>query len=254
MKILGIIPARYDSTRLPGKALAMIGDKPMVQLVFEQASKSGMLTDVVIATDDRRIEQAMLQQNIPVLMTSPDHRSGTERCNEALAAANKAYDYVINIQGDEPFIDPAQIDTLAALCDGNAEIVTLLSQLHDAEELHNPNVVKVVRDKENAALYFSRSPIPYLRGSSDDEWTKKQTYWKHIGMYGYRSDILPEISNLSPGDLEQAESLEQLRWLEYGFSILTGVTELSSIGVDTPNDLEKARILWEKKHNRPSSG
>ncbi|MEJ2004714.1 MAG: 3-deoxy-manno-octulosonate cytidylyltransferase [Cyclobacteriaceae bacterium] len=247
MKILGIIPARYESSRLPGKALALIGEKPMLQHVYERASESELLTDIIVATDDLRIKTSMDQSGIPVIMTSSDHRSGTERSNEALAITGDDYDYVINIQGDEPFIDPRQIDTLAKLCNGKAEIATLISPLKDESELTNPNVVKVVCAADQRALYFSRSPIPYFRDGKDRKWTEHHSYWKHIGMYAYRSDILPRLSTLRPGILEEIESLEQLRWLEHGFSIITGESNLPSLGVDTREDLEKARLLWKSK-------
>jgi len=247
MKILGIIPARFDSTRLPGKALAEIGSKPMIQHVYERASAANLLDATIVATDDSRIERAMASAGIPVIMTSKSHRSGTERCNEACSLAANGYDYVINIQGDEPFIDPSQIDTLAKLCDGNAEIATLLAPLTDPEGLHDPNVVKVVKDLNGRALYFSRSPIPYLRDHIDHDWTAGNSYWKHIGMYAYRTDILGQISQLETGKLESVESLEQLRWLEHGYSIITGVSEYHSMGVDTPHDLERARRYWENK-------
>ena len=249
MKILGIIPARYDSSRLPGKALEIIGNKPMIHLVYEQAVKSDLLSKVLVATDDHRILDYLLSNDIPAVMTSRSHRSGTDRCREAVNSLSEKYDYVVNIQGDEPFIDPGQIDTLARLCDGHTQIATLVTRITDSQELHNPNVVKVVRAYNRRALYFSRSPIPYLRDSENANWADIFTFWKHIGMYAYRSDILAKISDLPVGKLEKAESLEQLRWLENNYKILTGDTSIQTIGIDTPEDLERARKKWNNEHS-----
>ncbi len=247
MKIIGIIPARYDSSRLPGKALAMIGDKPMIMHVYAQAKKSELLSKVVVATDDHRILDLLLEAGIQVVMTSRSHKSGTDRCQEALLQLNEPADYIVNIQGDEPFIDPGQIDLLARLCDGKNEIATLVTRLTDDKYLHNSNVVKVVRSVNGRALYFSRSPIPYLRDAEQSPWTSQFTYWRHLGMYAYRTDILQQISELTPGKLEISESLEQLRWLENDYSIVTADTTIHTLGVDTPEDLEKARKIWDAK-------
>ncbi|MCA6073901.1 3-deoxy-manno-octulosonate cytidylyltransferase [Fulvivirga sedimenti] len=249
MKITGIIPARYESSRLPGKALEMIGDKPMIMHVYEQAIKAEMISKVVVATDDHRILDVLLEAGIPVVMTARSHKSGTDRCHEAVTQLNEDAEYIVNIQGDEPFIDPAQIDLLARLCNGKNEIATLVTRLQDDSDLQNPNIVKVVRSISGKALYFSRSPIPYFRDPESSEWTSQFTYWRHLGMYAYRRDILQEISALKSGKLESAESLEQLRWLENDFSIVTADTGISTLGVDTPDDLEKARKIWEGKQN-----
>jgi len=237
MKILGLIPARYGSTRLPGKALEMIRGKTMIQRVYEQASQCPELDEVIIATDHENIATHCEQFNGRVLITSTEHKSGTDRCAEALEKTGKEFDYVINIQGDEPFINPRQISLLAQELNGDTEIATLVKHTQNIKNIEDPNVVKVVRSIHGNALYFSRSKIPYLRNPS----TNDIEYFKHIGIYAYRSDILKEITQLQPSSLEIAESLEQLRWLEYGFSIKAVLTDIDSAGIDTPEDLEKAR-------------
>jgi 3-deoxy-manno-octulosonate cytidylyltransferase (CMP-KDO synthetase) len=245
-QITGIIPARFASTRFPGKPLAVIGGKPMIRLVYEQAARA--LSSVYVATDDHRIYDTVKGFGGNVVMTSPDHRSGTDRCAEAAGAIEKetgsAPEVIINIQGDEPFIRPDQI-TLLASCfdDKNAEIATLIRKVEKDEDLFNINHPKVVVGKSGDAIYFSRSVIPYLRGEKPEEWASKHTYYKHLGIYGYRKDTLLELTRLSPGLLEIAESLEQNRWLENGFRIRTAVTKWESIGIDTPEDLENARAF-----------
>lgn len=235
MKVLGVIPARYASTRFPAKPLADIGGKSMIQWVYAQASKSTKLSKVVVATDDQRIFDHVQSFGGVVCMTSGDHPSGTDRCFEALTKQKETFDYLVNIQGDEPFISPKQIDTLAAMLDGNTELATLAKRITDQESLQNPNVVKVVRNVHDEALYFSRSPIPFARNTKEEI-----IYFKHIGMYGYRADILEKVTKLKVSKLEKAESLEQLRWLENGFKIKVAETDQETIGVDTPEDLEKA--------------
>ncbi|MGK7390497.1 MAG: 3-deoxy-manno-octulosonate cytidylyltransferase [Candidatus Cyclobacteriaceae bacterium M2_1C_046] len=239
MKILGVIPARYASTRFPGKPLADIKGKSMIQRVYEQTGKAKKIDKVIVATDDQRIEDHVKSWGGNVLMTAAEHNSGTDRCMEAYEKNDEAFEYVINIQGDEPFIEPEQIDTLADLLDGKTELATLIKEIDDAADIVNPNVVKVVSGKSRA-LYFSRSPIPHFRNISIDKWLDQHVYFRHIGIYAYRTDILKQITSLSQGDLEKAESLEQLRWLENGYSIKVAKTSFESIGIDTPEDLERA--------------
>ena len=248
MKFLAVIPARYASTRFPGKPLALIGDKPMIQHVYEQAKKAG--EDFVVATDDKRIYDAVEAFGGKVLLTSDKHRSGTDRCFEALQKMSGEYDVVINIQGDEPFIQPEQIETLkACFTDPKTEIATLIKPFDkDAlwDDLSSPNTPKVVINKRMEAMFFSRSVIPYLRGTDRTKWLKTHTYYKHIGLYAYKTNILAEITELEPSALEKAENLEQLRWLENGYSIKVGITHQQTIGVDTPEDLEKANYIFNK--------
>jgi 3-deoxy-manno-octulosonate cytidylyltransferase (CMP-KDO synthetase) len=238
--ILGIIPARFASIRFPAKALADIAGKTMVERVYEQASKSKSLDKVIVATDHEKIFRNVLNFGGNVVLTKEEHPSGTDRCFETLQKETQQYDYVINIQGDEPFIKPEQIDQLASLLDGHTEIATMVAKVHDPALLSNPGIVKVIFDKNMNAIYFSRESIPYFRGAKKDEWIKKHTYYKHVAIYAYRSDILEKITGLPVSGLEMAESLEQLRWLENGFRIRIGITEHESFGIDTPEDLEKA--------------
>ena len=248
MKILGVVPARYASTRFPAKPLVDIGGKSMVQRVYEQACKSKLLTKVVVATDDQRIVDHVLSFGGQVVMTNENHPSGTDRCYEALSLQKEEFHYVINIQGDEPFIRPEQIDLLAALLDGEATIATLIKKLADKESLFNPNVVKAVVAMDGNALYFSRSPVPHMRNTNEEEWLQKGTFYKHIGMYAYRSDTLEKLTKLPVSPLEKAESLEQLRWLDNGYFIKTTETKSETIGIDTPEDLQRAlSYLKEEK-------
>jgi 3-deoxy-manno-octulosonate cytidylyltransferase (CMP-KDO synthetase) len=240
MKIIGIIPSRYASTRFPAKSLALIKGKSMIQRVYEQVQQSSALNDVVVATDHQEIYDHVKQFGGVVCMTRPDHASGTDRCHEALVLQRMKYDYIINIQGDEPFIQPEQIDLLAGKLDGITEIATLVKSIQSEEQLFNPNIVKVVLTKRMEALYFSRSPIPHIRNTPEKEWIKKHTFFKHIGLYAYRSDVLERLTRLSISSLEKAESLEQLRWLESGFKINVAETTTETIGIDTPEDLAKA--------------
>lgn len=238
MKVLGIIPARYASTRFPGKPLALIGGKPMIQRTCERALEAS-LDAVVVATDDLRIYDAVRGMGFRVVMTREDHRSGTDRCREALDLMDDRFDAVVNIQGDEPFIDPRQIDQLAeTIRSGKVALATLARRITDPLELENPNAVKVVFDLQGDALYFSRHPIPFVRGVERTQWLEHAEYYRHIGLYAYTSDTLRHIAALPPGRLEQNESLEQLRWLENGLRIRVAVTELdSSYSIDTPEDL-----------------
>lgn len=247
MTILGVIPARYASTRFPAKPLAVIEGKSMIQRVYEQAKRAS-LDHVVVATDDHRIYDHVKSFGGEACMTSTDHASGTDRCYEALTQQPTSYDYVINIQGDEPFISPQQISLLVSLLDGNTELGTLMKRITDDEQIFNPNVVKVVATRDGEALYFSRSPIPHVRNAAESDWAGRHVYYKHLGLYGYRSDVLARITKLEVSSLEKAESLEQLRWLENGFRIRIVETEMETIGIDTPDDLHKA-IAFVKKMN-----
>ena len=239
MNIIGIIPARFASTRFPGKPLADIKGKSMIQRVYEQAKKSASLSAVIIATDDVRIEEVVRGFGGSVCMTSPEHPSGTDRCAEVVEKLKLDCDAVINIQGDEPFIEPAQIDLLASCFeDPRTELATLIKKISASEILFNVNTPKVIIDTEAFAIYFSRHPIPFIRGAHESEWLSKNTFYQHIGIYGYRADSLMKITQLRPSALERAESLEQLRWIENGYKIKTAVTDFESIAIDTPSDLE----------------
>lgn len=242
MKFLGIIPARYASTRFPAKPLAMLGGKTVIQRVYEQVS--GVMDDAYVATDDERIEAAVKAFGGKVVMTSVHHKSGTDRCYEAMTRIGGQFDVVVNIQGDEPFIQPSQLHSIqACFQDPATQIATLVKSFtpqDGLQALQNPNSPKVVLDKNRNALYFSRSVIPYLRGVDSAEWLSRHTYYKHIGLYAYRTEVLKEITALPQSSLELAESLEQLRWLENGYVIKAGITEVETIGIDTPQDLQRA--------------
>jgi len=252
---IGIIPARYASSRFPGKPLVLIGGKPMIQRVYEQAKKA--LERVVVATDDERIYDCVNGFGGEVVMTRSDHRCGTERCVEAVEHLtakqpdSAAGLVVINIQGDEPFIQPEQIEAIKSCFDDErTQIATLVKPFTAADslaDLENPNSPKVAVAPDGSALLFSRSVIPYLRGVEKSEWLKRGTFYKHIGMYAYRADVLREITKLPQTPLEKAESLEQLRWLENGYKIKVAVCETASIGIDTPEDLEKAEQFLKLK-------
>jgi 3-deoxy-manno-octulosonate cytidylyltransferase (CMP-KDO synthetase) len=242
--ILGIIPARYASTRFPAKALAMIKGKTMVQRVYEQALQAGSLQNVLVATDHPLIFEHVQQFGGQVVMTSPEHPSGTDRCYEALQKSGIACDFVLNIQGDEPFIQPDQIDILATtLTDSQTQIATLIKKIEDTDTLLDPNKPKVILNSKGEAIYFSRQTLPFVRGTETDAWLQKHTFYRHIGLYAYRTDVLAQLTRLPVSSLEQAESLEQLRWIENGYRIKVAVTPYDSIGIDTPEDLEKALSL-----------
>ena len=245
MKFIGIIPARYASTRFPGKPLADMKGKYMIQRVYEQACK--VLDRVCVATDDERIFNAVQSFGGQVVMTSERHRSGTDRCFEAYTNLGGGEEVVINIQGDEPFIKPEQIESLIACFDSpQTQIATLVRPFEATEgyeALANPNSPKVVMNERHEALYFSRSIIPYLRGVEPEQWLSRHVYYKHIGMYGYRADVLGEITRLPQSSLELTESLEQLRWLQNGYTVKVGITTQETIGIDTPADLQKAISL-----------
>lgn len=242
MKILGIIPARYGSTRFPGKPLVDIDGKTMIQRVYEQAKSCTSLTDVIVATDDERIFNEVTRFGGKVVMTSTSHQSGTDRCAEVVNKLNKKHDIIINIQGDEPFIDPKQITQLCnCFLDEKTQIATLIKGITDQADLFNENKVKVTFNTNYFAIYFSRNAIPFFRGETYENWLKKHNYFKHIGIYGYKIEILKEITLLKPSKLELAEGLEQLRWLENGYNIKIAETELEAISIDTPEDVVKLK-------------
>lgn len=242
-KIIGIIPARFASTRFPGKPLAIINGKTMIERVYTQASMCGRLHKVIVATDDARIADHVRAFGGVAELTSPHHQTGTERLAEIiqlLEEKGEYFDIAINIQGDEPFIQPSQIEKVVDIF-GNpdARIATLVKQLSNDTDLNNPNVVKAVVNHAGKALYFSRSPIPYVRNKPNSEDKNQTSYFKHIGIYGYRVETLKKLVLLTPAPLEIAESLEQLRWLYHGFDIFVQTTDIETIGIDTPEDLSK---------------
>lgn len=243
MNILGIIPARYASTRFPGKMLADIAGKSMVQRVYEQASKAESLTKVVVATDNDLIFKHVQDFGGEAIMTAENHPSGTDRCYEALQQIGQSYDFVINIQGDEPFIQPAQIDTLASVLTEETELATLIKTIDDYRTLTDIGEAHVVINTRQEAIYFSRSVIPFVRGEAMENWLGKHTFFKHVGLYAYRTDILAAITRLPVSALEAAESLEQLRWIENGYRIKVAFTDMESVCIETPEDLQ--RVLSE---------
>lgn len=240
MKSLAIIPARYASTRFPGKPLVDIQGKPMIQHVYKRAKAAQLIDDVIVATDDDRILKTVTAFNGNAMMTSTTHLSGTDRCAE-VAEKYAEFDFIVNIQGDEPFIKPQQIDqVLRPLQDNNNLIIsTLAKAISDRQQLLSPNTVKVVFNKNQSALYFSRNAIPYLRDVPIGNWLEYATFYKHLGIYAFRRKTLLEVAQLEAGKLEILEKLEQLRWLENGYSIHVGLTTFESIGIDTPADLER---------------
>ena len=242
LPFIGIIPARYASSRFPGKPLAMIGDKPMIQRVYEQAKK--VIADVYVATDDIRIFNTVETFGGKAVMTSDKHRSGTDRCHEAYCNVGSKADVVINIQGDEPFIHEEQIREIMECFDDPATQIATLVRKFDPSQgfdaLNDSTKPKVVIDNNRNALYFSRSVIPFVRNTEKENWASETTYYMHVGMYAYKATVLAEITGLAQSSLETAESLEQLRWLQNGYKIKTGLTDKPTIGIDTPGDLEKA--------------
>jgi 3-deoxy-manno-octulosonate cytidylyltransferase (CMP-KDO synthetase) len=243
-RFIGIIPARYASTRFPGKPLVEIQGKSMIRRVYEQASKA--LETVYVATDDQRIYDAVKAFGGEVIMTSELHKSGTDRCAEAVQIAELekglAYDVVLNVQGDEPFIEPEQLELVkSCFSDDRTQIATLVKVIRSKEELFDPNRPKVVTGSNQEALYFSRSTVPFIRGKVPENWLDSHVFYMHIGLYGFRRDILPEITALPQSALELAESLEQLRWLENGYHITVRTTIHESFGIDTPEDLERLK-------------
>ena len=247
LRFVGIIPARFASTRFPGKPLVDIGGKTMIQRVYEQVSKA--LTDVYVATDDQRIFDAVLAFGGKAIMTSDKHKSGTDRCFEAFSKLEEWFDVVVNVQGDEPFIQPEQIAELQkCFSEPDTQIATWAKKVTEKdgfEFLSNPNNPKLVINKQNEAMYFSRSVIPFRRGAEYAEWLSLHAYLKHVGIYAYRADVLRELTQLEQSPLEIAESLEQLRWLENGYRIKVGFTDVETVGIDTPEDLEKVKDLLQ---------
>ena len=245
MKFIAIIPARYASTRFPGKPLAMLGGKRVIQRVYEQVA--GVLDDAVVAPDDERINEAVKAFGGKVEMTSTEHRSGTDRCWEAYCKQGGTYDVVVNVQGDEPFIRATQLEALKRCFEHPAtDIATLVKPFTEADglaALENPNSPKVVLDGASQAIYFSRSVIPYLRNYPREEWLAHHTFYKHIGIYAFRTEVLKAVTALPQSTLERMESLEQLRWLENGYKIGVGITDIETIGIDTPEDLAKAEAF-----------
>lgn len=248
MKFISIIPARYASSRFPAKPLADMAGKPMIQRVYEQVQK--VVSEVWVATDDKRIESVVTSFGGKAIMTSPDLQSGTDRIYAAYKNIDSDADVIINIQGDEPFVQPSQIEAVMRCFDtDDVQIATLVKPFHKEDGfdvLFNPNSPKVVINKDNEAIYFSRSIIPYIRDVHHTKWLDKHTFYKHIGMYAYRADILKQITSLPQSSLEKAESLEQLRWIENGYRIKVGYTDTETIGIDTPEDLQRALEYLQK--------
>ncbi|MCF0188522.1 MAG: 3-deoxy-manno-octulosonate cytidylyltransferase [Bacteroidaceae bacterium] len=240
-----VIPARYASTRFPGKPLAVLGGKTVIRRVYEQARK--VVADVWVATDDERIFSAVQAFGGNAVMTRADHKSGTDRIEEAVEKIATRHDLIVNIQGDEPFVQPSQIETLIALFDDPQTQIGTLGKPFDTTAgmaaIDNPNSPKIVRDLRGFALYFSRSVIPYVRGEEHDGWHAHHSYLKHLGVYAYRREVLREVTRLPQSPLERAESLEQLRWLENGYRIRVGITDTETIGIDTPDDLARAEAF-----------
>lgn len=249
MKFLGIIPARYASTRFPAKPLAMLGGKTVIERVYTQVL--GQVDDVYVATDDERILQAVEAFGGKVVMTSSLHKSGTDRCREAVDIVGNDFDVVINIQGDEPFIQSSQLQAIKACFDQpDTQIATLVKPFTPSdgwEALQNPNSPKVVINRQMEAIYFSRSVIPYCRGKEHDEWLSHHTYYKHIGLYAYTVSALRAITRLPQSSLELAESLEQLRWIENGYTIRVALSSVETIGIDTPEDLQRAEQFLKQQ-------
>jgi len=246
MKILGIIPSRYESSRFPGKPLIDIAGKSMIQRVYEQSLKSNMINELVVATDDERIFKHVKSFGGNVMMTSTEHTSGTDRCGEVIKEYT-GFDIVINIQGDEPLIRPEQLDELLmSFKNSDIKLATLVKEMTNIDDVLNPNRIKVVLDKENNGVYFSRSPIPYIANTEAKDWMSKAKFWKHIGIYAWRSDVLEKLIKLPKTDLEKQESLEQLRWVYNGYKIATVQTNIETPNIDVPEDLEKVLSLLKK--------
>lgn len=242
MKFTAIIPARYASTRFPGKPLALLGGKPVIQRVYEQVADE--IPEVWVATDDERIRETVEAFGGNAVMTRPDHKSGTDRIEEAARKIGTDADVIVNIQGDEPFIRPSQIQTVCQQFDAPAtQIATIGKPFTSMDAVDNPNSPKIVTDNRGFALYFSRSVIPYVRGHEHDTWLKEFPFLKHLGIYAYRGNVLREITQLPQSPLEKAESLEQLRWLQNGYRIRVGITHVETVGIDTPADLERAELF-----------
>ena len=247
MKFIAIIPARYASTRFPGKPLAMLGGKTVIQRVYEQAT--AVLGEAYVATDDERIYKAVEAFGGKAVMTRNDHKSGTDRIEEAATKINTDADVIINVQGDEPFIQASQIETLMHLFDDpTTQIGTLGKHFETMEAIESPNSPKIVTDNRGFALYFSRSVIPYIRGKERNEWFGEYPFLKHLGIYAYRREVLAEVTKLPQSSLEKAESLEQLRWLQNGYRIRVGLTNIETVGIDTPEDLARAEEFLKSRN------
>lgn len=239
MKFIGIIPARYASTRFPGKPLALLGGKPVIQHVYEKVA--AVLEAAYVATDDERIYDVVKSFGGKVVMTRTDHKSGTDRIEEAIEKIGGEWDVVVNVQGDEPFVAKSQLDTIChCFDDPTTQIATLGKPFESMEAVQNPNSPKIVVDNMGFAMYFSRSVIPYVRGKEKSSWLTHYPFLKHLGIYAYRKDVLRQVTQLPQSSLEIAESLEQLRWLQNGFKIKVGTTDVETVGIDTPQDLERA--------------
>jgi len=246
MKFMAIIPARYASTRFPGKPLAVLGGKTVIQRVYEQVSRQ--LDEVCVATDDERILQCVEAFGGRAVMTRSDHKSGTDRIEEAAEKIGTDADVIINVQGDEPFIQPSQIETLMSLFEApETQIGTLGKPFESMEAVESPNSPKIVIDRRGFALYFSRSVIPFIRGKERADWFGRYPFLKHLGIYAYRREVLREVTQLPQGELEKAESLEQLRWLENGYRIRVGLTDVETVGIDTPEDLQRAEAFLARQ-------
>lgn len=240
MKFIGIIPARYASTRFPGKPLALLGGKPVIQHVYEKVA--AVLEAAYVATDDERIYDVVKSFGGQVVMTRTDHKSGTDRIEEAIEKIGGEWDVVVNVQGDEPFVAKNQLDTIChCFDDPTTQIATLGKPFESMEAVQNPNSPKIVVDNMGFAMYFSRSVIPYVRGKEMSSWLTHYPFLKHLGIYAYRKDVLRQVTQLPQSSLEIAESLEQLRWLQNGFKIKVGTTDVETVGIDTPQDLELLR-------------
>ena len=247
MKFIAIIPARYASTRFPGKPLATLGGKSVIQRVYEQVST--VLDDVYVATDDQRIFQAVEAFGGRAVMTSPNHKSGTDRIQEAITKIGGRWDVVVNVQGDEPFIQASQIKTVCECFeDPETQIATLGKPFDNMDAVGNPNSPKIVVDNRHYAMYFSRSIIPFVRGLEKESWLQSYPFLKHLGLYAYRADVLAEITRLPQSSLELAESLEQLRWLQNGYRIKVGLTDVETVGIDTPEDLARAEEFFRREN------
>lgn len=246
MKFIGIIPARYASTRFPGKPLAMLGGKPVIQRVYEQVAS--VLEAAYVATDDERIYNKVKEFGGNVVMTRNDHKSGTDRIEEAIEKIGGDWDVIVNIQGDEPFIQKSQIETVChCFDDPSTQIATLCKPFTEMDAVKNQNSPKIVLDNNNFAMYFSRSVIPFVRNVDESEWLTKYPFLKHLGIYAYRKEVLAKVTKLPQSSLEIAESLEQLRWLQNGYKIKVGFTNVETVGIDTPEDLQRAEEFLQNE-------
>lgn len=247
MKFIGIIPARYASTRFPGKPLAVLGGKPVVQHVYEKVA--AVLEAAYVATDDERIYNTVTAFGGRAVMTRTEHKSGTDRIEEAIEKIGGDWDVVVNVQGDEPFVDKSQLETICRCFDDSAtQIATLGKRFTSMDAVENPNSPKIVVDNQGFAMYFSRSVIPFVRGKNREEWLRHYPFLKHLGIYAYRKEVLAEVTRLPQSSLELAESLEQLRWLQNGYKIKVGTTDIETVGIDTPEDLQRAEEFLKQQN------